>query len=174
MTASALDLFTLFTELSLLGFGGINAVLPEMHRQIVEVNHWMTAETFSTLYAIAQAAPGPNVMVATLIGWHLAGASGAVAATLGVFVAPSLLTAAAMAVLGRFTHAPVIQRLKAGLVPVTVGLVIASGVALTQAADGMAWAALAITAGAAVAMLSGRGHPLVILAMGALLGVVLL
>ncbi|HEX5847398.1 MAG TPA: chromate transporter, partial [Rhodoplanes sp.] len=56
-----------FALLSLLAVGGINAVIPEMHRQVVDLHQWMTDERFGELYAISQAAPGPNVMVVALI-----------------------------------------------------------------------------------------------------------
>ena len=59
-----------FAVLSLLAFGGANAVVPEMHRQSVSVHHWMSDADFTALYAIAQAAsPAPNVMISTLVGW---------------------------------------------------------------------------------------------------------
>ena len=70
-----------FTSLSLVAFGGANAVIPEMHRQAVDVNHWMTNQDFAALFAIAQAAPGPNFLVTTLIGWKAAGLAGALVAT---------------------------------------------------------------------------------------------
>ena len=65
-----------FTQLSLLAFGGGNAILPEMQHQVVTVHQWMTAEQFSSLFAMAQAAPGPNMMIVPLIGWHVAGPLG--------------------------------------------------------------------------------------------------
>ena len=69
-----------FAGLSLVAFGGANAVIPEIHRQSVEVHHWMTDKDFAALFAIAQAAPGPNFLVATLVGWKAAG-PGALVAT---------------------------------------------------------------------------------------------
>ena len=55
-----LALTLVFTQLSLLAFGGGNAILPEMQHQVVTVHHWMSAEQFSSMFAIAQAAPGPR------------------------------------------------------------------------------------------------------------------
>ena len=66
-----------FAMLSLLAFGGANAVIPEIHRQAVEVNHWMTDQDFVSLFAISQTAPGPNVMISTLVGWKAAGLAAA-------------------------------------------------------------------------------------------------
>ncbi|MBN8919935.1 MAG: chromate transporter, partial [Rhizobiales bacterium] len=55
-----------FALLSLLAFGGVNAVVPEMHRQAVEVAGWMTDRQFADMFAIAQLAPGPNMMIVAL------------------------------------------------------------------------------------------------------------
>ena len=57
-----------FAMLSLLAFGGANAVIPEIHRQSVDIHHWMTDQDFASLFDIAQAAPGPNFLITTLIG----------------------------------------------------------------------------------------------------------
>ena len=51
-------------------------LIPEMQRQVVDVHHWMSAQAFAALYALAQAAPGPNMMVVSLIGlrsWRFLG-----------------------------------------------------------------------------------------------------
>ena len=77
------DLFLEFTLLAFVAFGGATALLPEMHRVVVDNHHWLDDTTFTHLYAIAQAAPGPNVLVVTLIGWKVAGLAGALAAPRG-------------------------------------------------------------------------------------------
>ena len=66
-----------FAIMSLLALGGANAVVPEMHRQAVELRGWMSEREFADMFAISQAAPGPNVMMVTLIGYHVAGVAGA-------------------------------------------------------------------------------------------------
>ena len=73
MTPVLVSIALIFGELSLLAFGGGNSILPEMQRRVVEVHHWMSAEEFSALFALAQAAPGPNLMVVPLVGWTVAG-----------------------------------------------------------------------------------------------------
>ena len=70
-----------FSSLSLLAIGGINALLPEIHRVVVDVEGWMTSAEFADLFALAQIAPGPNAMVVSLIGWKAAGVLGAFVAT---------------------------------------------------------------------------------------------
>ena len=77
-----------FALMSLFAFGGANAVIPEMHRQAVDLHHWMTGSEFAALFAIFQAAPGPNFMIATLVGWKAAGLPGAMIATVAL-CAPS-------------------------------------------------------------------------------------
>ena len=67
---------TTFVWLSLLQFGGTNTVVPEMHRQAVDIYHWMDSQTFANLFALAQLAPGPNVMIVSLVGWQVAGIAG--------------------------------------------------------------------------------------------------
>jgi len=73
-----------FAVLSLLALGGANAVVPEIHRQAVEIGHWMSDRQFADFFAISQAAPGPNVMIVTLVGYHVAGLPGALVTTLAM------------------------------------------------------------------------------------------
>src|SRR3984893_19474351 len=81
-------LFLHFLLLSFLAIGGTPTVLPDMHRYVVEVHHWMSSAQFATLYALAQVAPGPNVMYIPLIGWRIAGWLGTAATTIP-FIMPS-------------------------------------------------------------------------------------
>jgi Chromate transporter len=84
-------LFLNFAILSFFAIGGVNAAIPEMHRQAVDVHGWMTNQRFADLFAIAQAAPGPNAILVTLIGWDVAGVPGALAATLAMIGPASVL-----------------------------------------------------------------------------------
>ncbi len=77
---------------SLMAVGGVNAVLPEWHRVVVENNHWITDQQFADMFAIANASPGPNMLIISLIGWHLGGFWGAVLSTLALFTPTCLLT----------------------------------------------------------------------------------
>ncbi len=89
MVTLLMTLAVLFFELSLLSFGGGNTILPEMQRQVVEIHHWMTAQQFSASFALAQAAPGPNMMIVSLLGWRIAGCRlSALGAVQGSPVAP--------------------------------------------------------------------------------------
>lgn len=70
--------------MSLLAIGGANSTIPEMHRVAVEVRHWMSDAQFADMFAIAQLSPGPNVLIVTLIGYHVAGIAGALVATFAI------------------------------------------------------------------------------------------
>lgn len=170
MSGNLVWLAQIYAQISLLAVGGIASVLPEMQRQVVEVHGWMSPAEFAALYALAQAAPGPNMMVSTLVGWRVAGAPGAIVATLGIIGPSSLLTWATAGAWHRFRNAAWRQQVQAGLVPLTVGLVMA-GAALLTASTTHWWLPGAITAATAAAMLGTRLHPLLLLAAGALLGV---
>ena len=159
----------LYAQLSLLAVGGVVTVLPEMQRAVVEVRGWMAPAEFAALFALAQAAPGPNMMVATLVGWRVAGLPGALAATLGMIGPSSALTWAASSTWHRFRDAPWRRRVQAGLVPVTAGLVMA-GAALLTASTTLGWGYGLLTAATAGAILCTPVHPLWLLAAGALLG----
>jgi chromate transporter len=162
-------LAVIFSQLSLLAFGGGNTVLPEMQRQVVEVHHWMTAPQFWAMFALAQAAPGPNLMVVTLVGWHVAGWPGVLVTSLAKFGPSSILTGVALRLWERFRDRPWRRIVQAGLVPVTVGLVAASASVITEASAQDTILA-AIAAGGAMLTLTTRIHPLAVLAAGALIG----
>lgn len=158
----------LFAELSMLAVGGANTLVPEMQREVV-ANGWMRPEEFAALFALAQAAPGPNMLVVTLVGWRVAGPLGALVAT-SAFVVPSgLLTFGVARIWHRFREAQWRRVIQAGLTPVTVGLVMAAAVLLCEAAvhgPGTLLVALATAA----ALLATRVHPLWLLAGGAAVG----
>lgn len=159
-----------FAVLSLLSVGGGGAVLPEMHRSMVEVHGWMTSAQFAQLYALAQAAPGPNVLVVTLLGWQAAGYAGALVTTVAMCLPSCMLTFWA----DRFwrSEAAVVWRhvLDNGLAAITVGLIAASGVLLARAADINA-AAVGLTAVATVLGWRTQIHPLWLIGGGALAGI---
>lgn len=171
MTDDLLSLAALFGHLSLLAFGGGNTVLPEMQREAVDVHGWMSAADFAALFALAQAAPGPNMLVSTLIGLRVAGLPGAVVATLGIITPSSVLTLCICHAWERFKNAPWRRRVQAGITPVTVGLFMAAAVIIADGAD-RTWALALVTAVVAGLTLFSRIHPLWLLAAGAVAGVV--
>ncbi len=164
-----LSLAGIFSQLSLLAFGGGNTILPEMQRQVVDVHHWMTARDFSAMYALAQSAPGPNMMVVTLLGWRVDGWSGVLVTSIAMFGPSSILTGVVLGVWRRFKDAPWRRVVQIGLAPMTVGLVCASAGLIAKSAD-HSWVLGGITAVCAAVMLRTKAHPLWILAGGAIVG----
>lgn len=160
-----------FAMLSLLSVGGASAVLPEMHRSLVDVQGWMSNREFAELYALAQASPGPNVLVVSLFGWKAAGLAGAVVTTLAMIVPSSVLTFYADRLLWRRAGADMWREIvDNGLAPITVGLIAASGAILASANAGNP-VALGFTAATAVITWRTRFHPLWLIAAGAAAGV---
>jgi len=86
------ELAAQFFLLSLLSIGGANAILPEIHLRVVETKQWMTDADFAQLFALSQAAPGPNVLIVSLVGWKVAGVLGGVIALLAMSGPSSILT----------------------------------------------------------------------------------
>lgn len=173
MMQTLIALAVIFSQLSLLAFGGGNTILPEMQRQVVEVHHWMPASEFSALFALAQAAPGPNMMIVTLVGWHVAGWAGMLVTSLAKFGPSSIVTILAMHAWNRFKDRPWRRIAQKGLVPVTAGLVAASALLIARASD-TSWFAWAITGVCALLAFKTRIHPLWLLGGGALMGLVVL
>ena len=169
MNHDLLSLAAIFSQLSLLAFGGGNTILPDMQRQVVEVHHWMPASEFSALFALAQAAPGPNMMIVTLVGWHVAGWAGMLVTSIAKFGPSSLVTIAALHAWDRFKDSPWRRIAQKGLVPVTAGLVAASAVLIAKASD-PSWIAWAITGVCAVLAFRTKIHPLWLLGAGSLIG----
>lgn len=158
-----------FAVLSLIAFGGANAVVPEMHRQSVALHHWMSDGEFANLFAIAQAAPGPNVLISTLVGWKVAGIAGGVIATLAMCAPSCTLTYFASRLWDRHRAARWRLALAAGLAPLTVGLVLASAWLLARGAD-LNWRLAMATMAVAVIAFASKLNPLWCLAGAAALG----
>ena len=169
MKNDLLSLAAIFSQLSLLAFGGGNSILPEMQRQVVQVHDWMSKADFSALFALAQAAPGPNMMVVTLIGWHVAGWPGVLVTSIAKFGPSSIVTILALHAWDRFKDRPWRRYLQIGLVPITVGLVASSALLIAEASDQTA-VLVGITAGVALLAYRTRLHPLWLLGAGALIG----
>lgn len=158
-----------FAILSLIAIGGANTVVPEMHRMMVETNGWMSDATFADLYAIAQAAPGPNIVVATLLGWHVAGLAGALVTTAAICGPSSVLAFAVSQTWHRFRGAPWRAALQNGMAPLTIGLVLATAYILARAAD-HGWTTGAVSAAAVAVSLATKVNPLWVLGTAGVLG----
>jgi chromate transporter len=162
-------LISTFALMSLFAVGGGNAAIPEMHRIAVDVQHWMTDKQFADVFAISQLSPGPNVLIVTLIGYSVAGVAGALAATLSMCVPTAVLAYYVSRFLSRSSHSRWPAILQAALVPLSIGLMAASGLILALASD-RTWTAGLLTAVAAVLAFATRLNPLWLLLAGGCLG----
>lgn len=168
-----MTLALVFTQLSVLAFGGGNAILPEMQHQVVNIHHWMSAEQFSSLFAMAQAAPGPNMMIVPLIGWHVAGPAGLLVTSIAKFGPSSMITVYALKFWQRFKDHPFRSRFEQALKPITVGLVLVSAwmIAHSSAQNTILVMIVILTT---LLGLFKKIHPLWVMLLGAGLGIVLL
>lgn len=169
MTKTLLVLAGYFAMLSLLAIGGGVTVVPDMHRFSVLVQGWLTDREFGDIYAIARTSPGPSTLIVSLVGLKAAGLPGALVATVAMMTPCSTVT-----FLVSRGHALVagqrwVRVLERGLGPVTIGLIAASAVVVTRAADHSA-IAYAITAATAALAVWTRIHPLLAIFAAGILG----
>ena len=162
-------LISTFGLMSLFAVGGANAAIPEMHRIAVDVQHWLTDKQFADVYAISQLSPGPNVLIVTLIGYAVAGVAGAFAATLAMCVPTAMLAYWVSRLLTRSSHSRWPAIIQAALVPLSIGLMGASGLILALTSD-RTWMAGLVTAAVAGLAFATRLNPLWLLLAGGLLG----
>lgn len=168
-TSELASLFVHFTVLAFIAIGGAPSVLPDMHRYVVDVHGWMESARFAELYALAQVAPGPNVMYIPLIGWHIAGWAG-VAATTVPFILPSATLGLLVAHLhARYPTAAFAVAIRRGLMPITIGLIFASGWILMPAVN-HDWRGYAVTAVTVLLVMRTELNPIWLLGAGAAVG----
>src|SRR5438477_3202837 len=168
-----LDLAVTFGVLSLIAFRGMPAVMPEMQRLVVEVKAWTTESEFIQLFAIAQAAPGPNVLIVSLIGWKAAGLPGPIVALLAVCAPAAVLSWWIADLWERFKDSPWRIAIQKAIAPLVVGLTLSGGYVLCTPST-PDWRLWAIAAASAVAFLTVKINPLWILAAGGMIGGALL
>ncbi len=159
-----------FAMLSLMAFGGGSSVLPEMHQFVVGTMGWLDERRFIELFAIGRAAPGPNIMFVTLIGWEVAGLLGAIAITAAMCLPSALLAYAFVQIWGRFPSPNWRRAIETALAWLAGGFMLASGWVLTLAAD-HGWSAFATTVAATALAATTRINPLWMLCVAAGLGI---
>ena len=158
-----------FGLMSLFAVGGANSAIPEMHRIAVDVQHLMTDKQFADVFAISQMSPGPNVLIVTLIGYSVAGVAGALAATLSMCGPTAILAYYVSRFLQRSSHSRWPAIIQAALVPLSIGLMGASGLILALTSD-QSWMAAVITIVAAALAFATRINPFWMLLAGGVLG----
>jgi chromate transporter len=171
-TQALLALFAHFLSLSIFATGGGMALASDMHRYVVEEHGYLTHTEFVNSIALAQAAPGPNILFVTVMGWQMAGLPGAVVTTMGLslpaLVFPMLISRASR--LAQFNR--LIQALKRGLGPIALGLMGATCYLLARQAPGP-WLGMAFIAVSVALLTLTRLPPVVVIAAAGAAGSVL-
>ena len=183
-----LDLLGCFVTLSLLSVGGAITTVPEMHRYLVAQNPWLTDSQFSASIALAQAAPGPNVLFVAVLGWNVGMASGggpdngplpwalasaAMAVSMvGIIIPSTTLTFFAARWGQRNRERPEVRAFKQSMAPVVIALLIATGWLLTASHGNLQQAPLLwlLTVASALLVWKTRIHLLWLIGAGALAG----
>ena len=165
-----LSLFLKLSAFSLIAFGGVNALLPVLFNLAVNQEHWIDVQTFSDYFAIAQAAPGPNFMTVTLIGWHVYGVLGALLATLAIAWPSSIMIYFLQRFIMRMKNPLSKQTIQYAAAALAIGLVLSSAFEIALQIN-HSLAAYILTIGTIAITVLTRWHPLYLIAMGGALGV---
>jgi chromate transporter len=166
-------LCVVFAPLSLLAFGGSNAVIADIAQQAVTVHHWLSEREFADLFALSRAAPGPGSMLSALIGWKIAGLTGAFVATVAFYLPAALLLFVVAKLWGRWRGSGWHYAVERGMAPIAAGLFLSGGIAVLRASPGGAAVWLAALAATAALLHWPKLHPVPLLALaGALFGMI--
>jgi chromate transporter len=168
-----LALVAILAPLSIASIGGASSVYAPLQHQTVDVYGWLSGQEFIDLFAIARITPGPGTMMATLIGWKVAGIAGAFTATAALFLPATLLCYAVSRVWNRYRGKPWHEAVEQGLAPIGAGLLFAGVLAILRigAAGPLSWAMAAGVAG----LLVWRPalHPVALLVAGAVVSILI-
>jgi chromate transporter len=164
-----LGLFAQFLMLSMLAVGGAMATAPDMHRYLVVEHGWLNDAQFTSSIAIAQAAPGPNLLFVAVLGWNVAGLAGTLATMLGILIPSTTLAITATRWGSQRRDSRGVRAFTAGMAPLTLGLLLATGYVLTEPSRHSA-GALALVAITVLAVGRFNVSPIWMVALGALVG----
>jgi chromate transporter len=162
-------LFGHFLAMSMLAVGGALAVTPGIHHYLVDDRGWLTDAQFSAGVAIAQAAPGPNLLFVPVLGYAVAGLAGALVSLAGMLIPSTALALAVSRWGGQRRETRFVRAFVGGLAPVTVGLLLASAILLAAPSRGSP-AAIALVVGAALLAWRTKVSPVWLIAAGATVG----
>ena len=172
-SADLLGLFGHFLTLSLLAVGGAITTAPDMHRYVVAEHGWIGDAQFTSSIALAQAAPGPNVLFVAVIGWNVAGPIGALVTMTGTLLPSTALTLFVTRWGARRRETRGVRAFTAGLTPLTIGLLVATGWLLVRPYvrdERHAVGAIVLVGIAIVGMLRSKLSPMWFVALGAIVG----
>ena len=164
-----LDLFIHFLMLSLLATGGAITLAPEMYRYMVTETGLLTDVNFTASLAIAQSAPGPNILFVTVLGWQALGPMGALATTVGIMTPSAALALVVNRIAHQHGDTVWMRALRQGLAPVVIALMLATAWILSEQWWGEL-SVLALVLVSAVLVAVTRVPPLVMILLGALIG----
>jgi chromate transporter len=168
-TADLFGLFAHFLMLSLLAVGGAISTAPDMHRYLVIDQHWITDTQFTTSVALAQAAPGPNLLFVAVLGWNVAGPLGALATTLGIMLPSTTLALWATRWGDKRRDTLGVRAFTSGLAPLTIGLLLATGWVLTDPIRGH-WGLMALVGLTVLVLVRTKLSPIWMVAAGMVAG----
>jgi chromate transporter len=160
-------ILAVFGPLSFATIGGGQGIVPELHRQAVVVQGWITEQQFVFDFAISRLAPGPGSLLVTLIGWQAAGWAGALVASVAIFLPSSILLYGLARLWAHYSDRPWQRAVERGLAPVAAGLILAGSLTVLEAAQG-GWVAWAVAAVSTVLLSVTGVSPFLLLAVGAL------
>ena len=172
-----LDLFVHYLLLSLMSIGGAISTTSDMHRYLVEQHHWLTQAQFNASIALAQAAPGPNVLFVALMGWNVGLNAGSMVAAclgvavtmLGILIPSTVLTYVAAQWGHRNRDLRAVRAFKQGMAPIVIALLLSTGWILASG-NGSGWPLWTVSLVSALLIWRTRIHLLWLLAAGAVLG----
>jgi chromate transporter len=182
------DLFMHFSVLSLLGVGGAITTAPEMHRFLVDDKQWLSDASFSSSIALAQSAPGPNVLFVALMGWNVGlnaggglssgpqawwlGLLGVLITMVGITLPSSILTYQATQWAHKNRNMRSVRAFKTGMAPIVIGLLVSTGWLLSAAHRDFQqdWKLWLVTATATLLVMKTSIHLLWMIAIGGALG----
>ena len=168
-TNELLALFAHYLSLSVFATGGAMALASDMHRYVVDEHAYITHTQFVNSIALAQAAPGPNILFVTVMGWQIAGLPGALATTLGLSL-PALVFPVIVSRLGRLAQFErLLKALQRGLGPVAIGLMAATCFLLVRQAPGV-WKGAAIIAVSTLLLATTRVPPVLLILVAGVVG----
>ena len=164
-----LSLFLHFGMLSLLAVGGALTTAPDMQRYVVGERGWLSDAQFTSSVAIAQAAPGPNLLFVAVVGWNIAGLAG-VAVTLAGSLLPSTTLALAASRYGeRHRGSRAMRAFSTGMAPLTLGLLLATGWVLSAPVRD-SWGAMLLLPFTVLMLVKTKLSPIWLVAVGAAVG----